>query len=194
MQDAHHRDVTSLSTGAESRRRVRDDPATRILSGGAARRLLAIVAFLLPAGVPAFGQDAAPDEGPVYIADEATDLEEILEEVLVRNRPRRLRRFWLLVTGDQILRVTKLHALADPQLARAVDLVRQMGAHPYACESDMARLGVLPGDLLPYFEPFKGFEAAAPPGPDGRLYEGERSEELPASDVLLRRMRSACSS
>ena len=153
----------------------------------------AVLAALVLATAPALGRSDVPDEGPVYIADEYADVEEVLEEVLVRNRPTRLRKFWLLVTGDQILRVTRLHALSDPQLAKGVDLVRQFGAYLYACESDMARLGVTRDDLLPRFEALKGFDAATPLGPDGRLYEGERADELPANDALLRRMRAACS-
>lgn len=134
-----------------------------------------------------------PDEGPVYVADAQFQLEEVLQEVLVTNRPTRLTRFWVVVTGDQVALLTKSHGITDRKLVKGMDLMRQFGAFLRVCENDLSRLGLVAGDLLPWVEPVKGFGATAPKAADDRFYADERPDELPASVEALRRIRTACS-
>lgn len=150
----------------------------------------ALLTLLL--ATPAGAIDA--DEGPVYVADAAFQVEDVLQEVLVTNRPVRPTRFWVVVTGDQVSFMTKAHGITDRKLAKGIDLLRQYGAFLRVCERDMARLGLVPGDLLPWVEPLKGFDADVPRAADDRYFADERPDELPASVEALRRLRAACSS
>ncbi len=134
-----------------------------------------------------------PEEGPVFIADAQFQLEDVLQEVLVTNRPNHLIRFWVVVTGDQVALMTKSHGITDRKLVKGVDLMRQFGAFLRVCESDLSRLGLVTGDLLPWVEPVRGFDAAAPKAADDRFYADERPDEFPASVEALRRIRTACS-
>ena len=140
-----------------------------------------------------FAGAAEPEEGAVYVADAQFQLEDVLQEVLVTNRPTRLTRFWVVVTGDQVALMTKSHGITDRKLAKGVDLMRQLGAFLRVCDNDLSRLGLVSGDLLPWVEPVKGFGAAAPKAADDRFYTDERPDELPASVESLRRIRTACS-
>lgn len=150
---------------------------------------IALLTLLLAA--PAGALDA--EEGPVYVADAGFQVEDVLQEVLVTNRPVRPTRFWVVVTGDQVSYMTKGYGITDRKLVKGIDLVRQYGAFLRVCERDMTRLGLVPGDLLPWVEPLKGFDADAPKAADDRYFADERPDELPASVEALRRLRSACS-
>ncbi len=132
-------------------------------------------------------------EGTVLVADEKFQVEDVLEEILVKRRPDRVMKFWVVITGDQVRVATKASGMRDRQLAKAFDLVRQYGGIVYACETDMARLGFTAGDLLPPTEPVKGFDAQAPHATDQRFYVGEDPARLPKSATQLRRLRAACS-
>lgn len=153
------------------------------------KAVAAMLAILLASQAGAAG----PEDGPVYVADTQFALEDILQEVLVNNRPTRPLRFWVIVTGDQVALLTKSNGIADRKLAKGVDLMRQFGAFLRVCESDMSRLGLVRDDLLPWVEPVKGFEAAAPLASDDRFYADERPDELPVAVEALRRIRAACS-
>lgn len=151
-----------------------------------------MAALVLMAVAPA-GAQSPVHEGMVYVVDAKFDLDEVLEEVLVRRRPQRVEKFWVVVTGDEVSRMTRVTGLEDPQLARAVDLVRQFGAILYACESDLERLGIPATGLLPWVEPLRGFDSAAPRAADERFYEGEDPSLFPEAEAQLRRLRAACS-
>jgi len=132
-------------------------------------------------------------DGTVLVADEGFTLEDVMEEVLVKQRPTRVLRFWVVVAGDQVKLATKANGMRDRALAKAFDLVRQYGGIVYACETDMARFGLGPTDLLPPTEPLKGFEADVPMNSDGVTYAGEDPALLPSAVAQLRRMRATCS-
>lgn len=132
-------------------------------------------------------------EGTVMVADEEFQVEDVLEDVLVRRRPDRVTKFWVVITGDQVKVATVANGLTDHQLVKAFDLVRQYGGIVYACASDMARLGIAASDLLPPTEPVRGFDADAPRAADERFYADEDAAWLPESDGQLRRLRAACS-
>lgn len=154
------------------------------------RKLVMAMSMILLA---AFVGAAEPEAGPVYVADAQFQLEDVLQEVLVTNRPTRLTRFWVVVTGDQVALMTKSHGLTDRKLVKGVDLMRQFGAFLRVCDNDLSRLGLVAGDLLPWVEPVKGFDATAPKAADDRFYADERPDELPANVEGLRRIRTACS-
>ena len=132
-------------------------------------------------------------EGTVLVADEKFQVEDVLEEILVKRRPDRVMKFWVVITGDQVRVATKASGMRDRQLAKAFDLVRQYGGIVYACERDMARLNLVATDLLPPTEPVKGFEADSPHAADQRFYVGEDPARFPKSATQLRRLRAACS-
>jgi hypothetical protein len=155
-------------------------------------RGVVMAALVLLAAAPVRAQ-APVHEGLVYVVDAKFDLEEVLEEVLVRRRPQRVEKFWVVVTGDEVSRMTRATGLADPQLARAVDLVRQFGAILYVCERDLQRLGIPADGLLPWVEPLRGFDADAPRAADERFYAGEDPALFPEAEPQLRRLRAACS-
>jgi hypothetical protein len=136
---------------------------------------------------------AEPLEGAVLVADEQFQIEDVLEEVLVRRPPGRVMKFWVVITGEQVNLATKANGMRDRQLAKAFDLVRQFGGIVYACENDMVRYGLAAGDLLPPTEPVKGFDADAPRAADARFHAGEDPAFLPESEAQLRRLRAACS-
>lgn len=132
-------------------------------------------------------------EGSVLVADETYTLEHVLEEALVARRPDRVVRFWVVITGDQVRLATKANGMRDRTLAKGFDLLRQHGGIVYACETDMNRLGIAAGELLPPAEPVKGFDAGVPMDADQRLYAGEDPQWMPQGELQLRRLRAACS-
>jgi len=132
-------------------------------------------------------------EGTVLIADEAFSLQSVLEGVLVQQRPARGTKFWIVIAGDQVRLATKANGTRDRQLARSFDRVRQYGGIIYACEIDMARLGIRATDLLPPAEPVKGWNANAPMTADQLFYVGENPRRFPVAVPQLRRIRAACS-
>jgi len=134
-----------------------------------------------------------PLDGTVLVADDAYTLEDVMEEILVKRRPTRVTQFWVVVAGDQVKLATKANGMTDRTLARGFDLVRQYGGIIYACESDMARLGVTAADLLPPAEPVKGFGPDGTTDTDSVLYADEDPTLLPESVTQLRRLRAACS-
>lgn len=148
---------------------------------------LLLCAPLLPAHA------ASSLKGTVLIADEAFSLESVLQTVLVEKRPNRVTQFWIVITGDQVRLATKANGMRDRQLARGFDLVRQHGGIIYACEIDMARLGITAGDLLPPAEPVKGWYANAPMTANQKFYVGEDPTRFPVAVTQLRRLRAACS-
>lgn len=137
---------------------------------------------------------AEPPDGPVYVADTQFPLEDVLQDVLVTNRPTQVTRFWVVVTGDQVAYMTKSYGISDRKLAKGVDLMRQFGAILRVCETDMLRLGLGPGDLLPAVEPVKGFDADAPKAANEQFYADEQQDQFPANGEAFRRIRGACSS
>ncbi len=154
-------------------------------------RTIALIALL---SCPmAQGHAAASLDGTVLVADDSFTLEDVMEQVLVKQAPTRPMKFWIVVAGDQVKLATKGNGMRDPALAKAFDLVRQYGGIIYACETDMARFGFTASDLLPPAEPLKGFEGKAPMNADGRTYAGEDATQLPSVTAQLRRMRSTCS-
>jgi hypothetical protein len=155
------------------------------------RIVLLSAALLCTSFLPAAAADSL--EGTVLVADDAFSIEDVLEEVLVKRRPDRVTKFWIVITGDQVKLATKANGMRDRPLVRAFDLVRQYGGIFYACETDMARQGLAAGDLLPPTEPLKGFDADAPLTADQRFYVGEDPAWLPDSETQLRRLRAACS-
>lgn len=132
-------------------------------------------------------------DGTVLIADEGFSLEEVMQEILVNQKPTRPIKFWVVVTGDQVKLATKANGMSDRVLARGFDLVRQYGGIIYACEIDMQRLGLTPGDLLPPAEPIQGFATDGGTDTDSVLYSHEDPTLLPESLVQLRKLRAACS-
>jgi hypothetical protein len=132
-------------------------------------------------------------DGTVLVADDAFTLEDVLEDVLVKRRPTRVERFWVVITGDQVKLATKVNGMADRTLAKGFDLVRQYGGIMYACESDMQRLSLTAGDLLPPAEPVKGYDAEGSTDTGSLLYSDEDPTLLPESVTQLRRLRAACS-
>lgn len=134
-----------------------------------------------------------PLDGTVLVADDAFTLEDVMEEVLVKRRPGRVTPFWVVIAGDQVKLATKGNGMADHTLVRGFDLVRQYGGIIYACESDMVRLGITVGDLLPPTEPVKGFGPDGTTDTDSVLYADEDPTLLPESVTQLRRLRAACS-
>lgn len=132
-------------------------------------------------------------DGTVLVADEAFSLEEVMEQILVKQRPTRVLKFWVVIAGDQVKLATKANGMTDRALAKGFDLVRQYGGIIYACETDMQRLGVTAGDLLPPTEPVKGFGPDGATDTDSLLYSDEDPTLFPESVTQLRRLRAACS-
>jgi hypothetical protein len=132
-------------------------------------------------------------DGTVLVADEAFTLEDVMEQILVKQRPTRVVKFWVAITGDQVKLATKANGMTDRALAKGFDLVRQYGGIIYACETDMQRLGFTAGDLLPPTEPVKGFGADGATDTDSLLYADEDPTLFPESVTQLRRLRAACS-
>lgn len=155
------------------------------------RIVLLSAAMLFVPFLPATAADSL--QGTVLVADDAFSIEDVLEEVLVKQRPDRVTKFWIVIAGDQVKLATKANGMRDRQLVKAFDLVRQYGGIVYACETDMARQGLTAGDLLPPAEPIKGFDAGAPLTADQRFYVGEDPAWLPDSVTQLRLLRAACS-
>ena len=155
------------------------------------RWILLCVAILCTPCSPAAAAESL--EGAVLVADEIFPIEDVLEEILVKRRPDRVTKFWVVIAGDQVRLATKSNGMRDRQLAKAFDLVRQYGGIVYACETDMARHGLTAGDLLPPTEPVKGFDADAPLTADQLFYVGEDPALLPESVTQLRWLRSVCS-
>ncbi|MBX9629144.1 MAG: DsrE family protein [Burkholderiales bacterium] len=151
-----------------------------------------VLAWALVAAAPMTRADQ-PLDGTVLVADDAFTLEDVMEEVLVKRRPGRVTPFWVVITGDQVKLATKGNGMADHALVRGFDLVRQYGGIIYACESDMARLGVTAGDLLPPTEPVRGFGPDGTTDTDSVLYADEDPTLFPESMTQLRRLRAACS-
>jgi hypothetical protein len=153
------------------------------------RRAIALVLV----GFAVTGRADGPIDGTVLIADEACSLEEVMEQILVKQHPTRVTKFWVVITGDQVKLATKANGMSDRVLAKGFDLVRQYGGIIYACEVDMQRLGLTAGDLLPPTEPLRGFGVDGTTDTDSVLYSDEDPELLPESVTQLRRLRAACS-
>jgi|GEM_PF-5004880 len=149
-----------------------------------------VAVFLV--GVAANVQADGTIDGTVLIADEAFGLEEVMEEILVKQRPTRAMKFWVVITGDQVKLATKANGMSDRVLAKGFDLVRQYGGIIYACAIDMQRLGLTAGDLLPPAEPIQGFAPDGGTDTDSVLYSHEDPTLLPESLVQLHKLRAAC--
>jgi hypothetical protein len=133
----------------------------------------------------------AQTDGGLYIAGAGFTFQQAVDQGVAMNRGGQ--RFFVLALPPQ---TQALAANAPRNLARLRDRAARQGAVFMVCERDVASGAVDLGQLVPGVVPVRGWP---PPGsntlPPGQNYfPDENRADFPASEELLRRLRSTCSS
>ncbi len=121
------------------------------------------------------------------MVDQSTSLEQALSQALAENQASRPQRFWIVVSGPAVARVTQGGATAAQE--NLIKRARARGGLIYVCEPDLAASGIEPGDLLKGVRPVRGFEAAQEEDPLP-VQPGEAI--LPHSDKQARLILRVC--
>lgn len=81
----------------------------------------------------------------VYIAVPGASVEQVLGQALADNGVKKSA-FWIVISGDEVVRVTKKGA--GPAIRTKMKTVLARGGEAYACRSDLNRAGIREEDLL----------------------------------------------
>ena len=121
---------------------------------------MALVALIVPVWAHADG---------VYIAGPGASVEQVLSQALAENGgPKGT--FWIVISGDQVLRIAKKSA--SPEIRTKLNTALERGGEAYACRTDLNRAGIREEDLLDGVVAMYGYSARdwaglLPPRKDG---------------------------
>jgi intracellular sulfur oxidation DsrE/DsrF family protein len=107
-------------------------------------RLMARLALFLGCTVGA-GYAFAGD-GAVYVSGQGFSIDQAFNQAFAENPAKSKDRFWIIVAGDEVGRLTKSEANKDVQAW--VERARARGGIIYACRSDLARHAITEDELL----------------------------------------------
>lgn len=126
---------------------LKSSRASHACKSGASRRgmrALAQLSLMLAGAAPA-AQSLASDEA-VYVAGRGTSVEQAFNQALTNTAHEPNDRFWVVVSGGDVRRVTR--GRADKDVLAWVQRVREQGGMVYVCRGDLAREGIREDELL----------------------------------------------
>lgn len=141
-----------------------------------------LVAILLPlAGW--ISSPALAEDGGVYVSGQGFTLEQAVDQALAESARRDNERFWIVVSGSEVGRVTKTGA--GGEIVERIRKVRDLGGAVYVCQSDLARHAISEEELLEGVERISGYGTPAPGFPAAQAGSGLPSS-VPQSRLILR--------
>lgn len=124
-------------------------------------------------------------ESGVYISGQGASLNEALEQALAENGSGAKQRFWVIVSGNDIVQVTEAGISGD--IRELLQRIRERRGLVYVCQTDLAIYGIKESDLISGVKSIHGFSADA--ASNGQK---QRGIELPKSVTQARLILRTC--
>lgn len=108
-----------------------------------------------------FGQPAGAQDGAIYISGQGVSLRAAFDRALAENESSGKQAFWVIVSGYDIVRVTK--SGVGRNIQEPMQRIHERHGLIYVCQSDMAFYGIKETDLLEGVKAVRGFSKKVAP-------------------------------